>query len=78
MEAVAKGTPDGYSMVFGTPAVAINGTLYKNLPYDPVKDLVPLGLAAWGPYAVYVSSKLPVNSISDLIAHAKANPGKLN
>jgi tripartite-type tricarboxylate transporter receptor subunit TctC len=78
MEAVAKATPDGYSMVFGTPAVAINGTLYRGMSFDPVKDLTPLSLAAWGPYAVYVSTKIPVNSVGDLIAYAKANPGKLN
>lgn len=78
MEATAKAAPDGYTLVFGTPAVAINGSLYRKLAYDPVKDLVPLSLAAWGPYIVYVSGALPVNSIADLIAYAKARPGKLN
>ena len=52
MELVAKGPADGYAMVFGTPAVAINGTLYKKLSYDPLKELVPISLAAWGPYLV--------------------------
>jgi len=78
MEATAKAPPDGYTLVFGTPAVAINGTLYKKLSYDPVKDLVPLSLAAWGPYIVYVSGALPVNNVAELIAYAKARPGKLN
>jgi tripartite-type tricarboxylate transporter receptor subunit TctC len=78
MEATAKAAPDGYTLVFGTPAVAINGALYKKLSYDPVKDLVPLSLAAWGPYIVYVSGTLPVNSVAELIAYAKARPGKLN
>ena len=78
MEAVAKGPADGYSMVFGTPAVAINGTLYKKLTYDPLKELVPISLAAWGPYIVYASGALPVNTIAELIAYAKARPGKLN
>ena len=78
MEASAKAPPDGYTMVFGTPAVAINARLYKQLSYDPLKDLVPLSLAAWGPYIVYASGTLPVNSVSELIAHAKAKPNELN
>jgi len=78
MEATAKAAPDGYTMVFGTPAVAINGKLYKQLGYDPVKDLVPLSLAAWGPYIVYASGTLPANSMSELIAYARAKPGELN
>ena len=78
MEAIAKAPPDGYTLVFGTPAVAINGKLYKQLGYDPLKDLVPLGLAAWGSYVVYASSTLPVNNMSELIAYAKAKPNELN
>jgi len=78
MEATAKAPPDGYTLVFGTPAVAINGALYKKLGYDPLRDLVPLSLAAWGPYIMYVSGALPVNTLADLISYARANPGKLN
>jgi tripartite-type tricarboxylate transporter receptor subunit TctC len=78
MEATAKAPPDGYTMVFGTPAVAINGRLYKHLAYDPLKDLAPISLAAWGPYVVYASGALPVNSMSELIAYVKAKPGELN
>ena len=78
MEATARAPADGYTLVFGTPAVAINGKLYKELTYDPLKDLVPLSLAAWGPYVVYATSALPVNSMSELIAYAKARPGELN
>jgi len=78
MEATAKAPPDGYTLVFGTPAVAINGRLYKDLSYDPLRDLTALSLAALGPYVVYASSALPVNSISELIAYAKAKPGELN
>ena len=78
MEAVAKAPPDGYTLVFGTPAVAINGRLYKQLSYDPLKDLAPLSLAAWGPYIVYASGALPANSMGELIAMAKAKPGELN
>ena len=78
MEAAAKAPPDGYTLVFGTPAVAINGSLYKKLSYDPLQDLVPLSLAAWGPYIVYASGSLPVNTTAELIAYLKARPGKLN
>ena len=78
MEAVAKAPADGYTLVFGTPAVAINGALYKKLGYDPLRDLVPLSLAASGPYIVYASGALPVSSVGELIAYARANPGKLN
>jgi tripartite-type tricarboxylate transporter receptor subunit TctC len=78
MEAAAKAPPDGYTLVFGTPAVAINGSLYRKLSYDPLKDLVPLSLAAWGPYVVYASGSLPVNTTAELIAYLKARPGKLN
>jgi tripartite-type tricarboxylate transporter receptor subunit TctC len=78
MEAAAKAPADGTTLVFGTPAVAINGALYKKLSYDPVKDLAPLSLAAWGPYIVYASGTLPVKNIAELIAHLKARPGKLN
>jgi len=78
MEATAKAPADGYTLVFGTPAVAINGKLYKQLSYDPLKDLAPLGLAAWGPYIVYTSGTLPVNSVSELIAYAKAHPNEWN
>src|SRR5206468_1023503 len=78
MEATAKAPPDGYTLVFGTPAVAINGRLYRLLAYDPLKELTPISLAAWGPYVVYASGALPVNSMSELIAYAKAKPGELN
>jgi len=78
MEAAARAAPDGYTLVFGTPAVAINGTLYRKLSYDPLKDLAPLSLAALGNYVVYASGKLPASSVAELIAYAKARPGAVN
>ena len=78
MEATAKAAPDGYTLVLGTPAVAINGALYKKLAYDPLKDLVPLSMVALGSYVVYVSGTLPVNTAAELIAYARARPGKMN
>src|SRR5215213_7258061 len=78
MEATAKAAPDGYTLVLGTPAVAINGALYRKLSYDPLKDLVPVSLVAWGPYVVYVNGALPVNTTAELIAYARARPRQLN
>lgn len=78
MEAVARAPADGYTLVFGTPAVAINGTLYRKLSYDPLKDLAPLSLAAWGPYILYASGKLAASSVAELIAYARAHPGAVN
>jgi tripartite-type tricarboxylate transporter receptor subunit TctC len=78
MEAVAKAPADGHTLVFGTPAVAINGALYKKLSFDPIKDLTPLTLAAWGPYVFYASGKTPVASVAELIAYVKARPGQVN
>ena len=78
MEAAAKAAPDGYTLVFGTPAVAINGTLYKSLAYDPMKDLVPLSLAAIGNYVVYASGKLPAATMAEFIAQARPRPRAFN
>ena len=78
MEAAAKAPPDGYTLVLGTPAVAINGALYRKLSYDPLKDLAPLSMVALGSYVVYVSGTLPVNNAAEFIAYARARPGKLN
>jgi tripartite-type tricarboxylate transporter receptor subunit TctC len=78
MEAAAKAAPDGYTLVLGTPALAINGALYRKLSYDPLKDLAPLSMIALGSYVVYVSGTLPVNSAAEFIAYARARPGKLN
>ncbi len=77
--AVAKSTPDGYTILMGTSTpLAINATLYKHLPYDPVKDFVPLALIATIPFVLVVNNDLPVHSVAELIAYAKAHPGELS
>ena len=77
--AVAKSTPDGYTLLMATSTpMAINVTLHKNLPYDPANDFVPLALVAQSPFVLVVNPDLPVKSVADLITHAKANPGKLS
>jgi tripartite-type tricarboxylate transporter receptor subunit TctC len=76
-ERVARADPDGYTLLSSPPSpLTINKLLYHDLPYDPDK-LVPITLLATGPNVLDVRKDLPVNSVADLIAYAKANPGKL-
>lgn len=76
-EIVLKAPADGYTLLVGSNPY-INKALYKKLPYDIEKDFQPVTLLANGPMIIAVNNNLPVNSIKDLIAHAKKNPGKLN
>jgi tripartite-type tricarboxylate transporter receptor subunit TctC len=77
--AVAKSTPDGYTILMGTSTpLAILATLYKRLPYDPAIDFVPLELIATIPFVLVVNNDLPVHSVTELIAYAKAHPGELS
>src|SRR5438552_13835540 len=76
---VAKSAPDGYTLLMGTVGThAINASLYAKMPYDHVKDFAPIILVAGVPNVLVVNPSLPVNSVQELIAYAKANPGKLN
>ena len=78
-ELVAKSAPDGYTMLMGTVGThAINPSLYEKMPYDHVKDFVPVVLVAGVPNVLVVNPALPVKSVQELVAYAKANPGKLN
>jgi tripartite-type tricarboxylate transporter receptor subunit TctC len=75
---VAKSKPDGYTLLFtGTPHV-ISAWLYKSLPYDSLKDFAPVSLVASGPYVVVVNPQLPVGSVRELVAAAKAQPGRID
>ena len=76
-EAVARAAPDGYTIVLHTSVIATDPTLKKNAAYDVKRDLAPITLAVTGPYLVVVNPSLPVKNIAELIAFAKANPGKL-
>ncbi len=79
VDAVAKSPADGYTLVIGqTSNLAINPTLYSRLPYDPEKDLTPVGLVASAPLVLVVSASSPYKTLADVIAAAKAEPGKLN
>ncbi|MGE4243465.1 Bug family tripartite tricarboxylate transporter substrate binding protein [Ramlibacter sp.] len=77
-ELVAKSKPDGYTLLLATTALATSPALYKKLNYDPVKDLQPVVSLIYAPFALVVSADLPVRSVQELIAYARANPGKLN
>mgnify|MGYP001575349290 FL=1 len=76
---VAKAPADGYTLMF-TPSgtLTTNATLYKNLPYNPAADFVPIALLVKVPFVLVVDPSLPVRSIPDLIKYAKERPGILS
>ncbi|MCY7389362.1 MAG: tripartite tricarboxylate transporter substrate binding protein [Burkholderiales bacterium] len=75
----AKAAPDGYTLTIGTTSNhAIAVSLYKKLPYDPVRDFVPITMLAVSQNVVVINPGVPANNIKELVAYAKANPGKLN
>jgi tripartite-type tricarboxylate transporter receptor subunit TctC len=75
-EQVARAAPDGYTLLLATSTtLAINKTLYRNLPYDPVKDFTPIALVAGVPFALIINPTLPAKTLSEFIAYAKSNPG---
>src|SRR3989440_3292172 len=76
-EMVAKSAPDGHVMLIVPLTFTVSPSLYK-LPYDPVKDLLPVTLVASAPLMLVVHPSVPVKSVAELIAYAKANPGKLH
>ncbi len=77
--AVAKAAPDGYTLFFGAAGpLAVNPALYDKLPFDPVKDFAPIGLVGSMALFLTVPASMPVKSVKDLVALAKAKPGQLN
>ncbi len=76
-EYVTRAKKDGYTLYVGTIANTINRALYKNLNYDFLNDFAPVGLMASIPNVLVVNPKLPIKTVSEYIAYAKANPGKL-
>jgi len=78
-EAVARSTPDGYTLAFATNGMmATNVSLYKKIGYDPVKDFAPITIIGTQANILYVHPSVPAQSLAELVALAKANPGKLN
>jgi tripartite-type tricarboxylate transporter receptor subunit TctC len=73
---VAKSEADGYTLLMATSTtLAINKTLYKKLPYDPVKDFAPIALVAAVPFALIINPSIPAKSLSEFIGYAKSKPG---
>jgi tripartite-type tricarboxylate transporter receptor subunit TctC len=76
---VAKSAPDGYTILEGALSThAVNASLYRKLPYDPIKDFAPITLVAITPNVLVLNRAFPVNSVPELIAYAKAHPGALS
>jgi len=77
-EAVVRAAPDGYTLLLVAPANAINATLYEKLNFNFLRDIEPIAGIIRFPNVVAVNPQVPVNTIPELIAYVKANPGKLN
>lgn len=77
-ETVARAAPDGYTLTFSTSAThATNPTLYPKISFDPIKDFTHITLMVSAPNMLVINPKVPANNMAELIAYAKANPGKL-
>ena len=77
-EIASKAEPDGYTLLMGTTgSIALNVSLYRKLPYDPLRDFAPVSLVSIAPHLLAVHPSVPVKSVKELIAYAKANPGRL-
>ena len=77
-DVVAKANPDGYTVLMGANTMLMASQLYKNVPFDPVKDFAPVSLAAWGTLMLVANPATGIKSVQDLVARAKAKPGSIN
>ena len=75
---VARAEPDGQTLLFTAASHTINGSLYTKLPYDPIKDFAGVAVVGTSCYQLLANADLPIKNVADLIAYARANPGKLN
>jgi len=75
---VAKAPPDGYTVLMMSLTFTVNPSLFSKLPYDTVRDLIPVTMVASAPLMLVVHPSVPAKSVTEFIAYAKANPGKLN
>ena len=78
MKAAALAEPDGYTLLFQSSSLLVAPAMYKNLDFDPLKSFTPVANVAWGSWVTVVPPSLPVQTPQELIAYAKAHPGKLN
>ncbi|WP_295850182.1 tripartite tricarboxylate transporter substrate binding protein [uncultured Xylophilus sp.] len=75
---VAKAPADGYTLLFGSNTLSINASLYRNLPFDPVRSFAPVGMVATAPMVLVTAADGPLTSVRALVAEAKARPGTMN
>jgi tripartite-type tricarboxylate transporter receptor subunit TctC len=78
VQAVVNAAPDGYTLLFAVSTSSINPSLFKSLPFDFQRDIVPIAGLAELPLLLMVNPKFPAKTVAEFIAHAKANPGKVN
>ena len=78
MAATARAAPDGYTLLAATSNIVTNISLYPKIPYDPYKDFEPVSLLCSSPHVLVVHPSLAANNVNELVAWAKANPGKLS
>jgi tripartite-type tricarboxylate transporter receptor subunit TctC len=78
MEAVARASPDGYTLVLNTIPLVTNQSLFPKLSWDPIRDFAPIGMVATGPHVLVVPARVQAKNVAELIALARANPGKLS
>ena len=77
-KSVAVAEPDGYTLLFSSPGPLVTAAaIYKNLDYDPIKSFTPIAMVIYAPQMLAVHPSMPVNSLPELIAYAKSNPGKV-
>src|ERR1700724_2961271 len=77
-ELVVKAVPDGYTIICDVLTNVLNTTLYQHLNFDFIRDIAPVAPVANAPYVILVTNSLPVTTVPEFIAYAKANPGKIN
>jgi tripartite-type tricarboxylate transporter receptor subunit TctC len=78
MEAAARAKPDGYTIVLNTIPLVTNQSLFQNLTWDPIRDFAPIGMVATSPHVLVVPLKTPAKTVAELLALARASPGKLS
>jgi tripartite-type tricarboxylate transporter receptor subunit TctC len=78
-KAVTLADPDGYTLTLASPGpITVAPAVYKNLDYDPIRQLVPIAMIATSPFVLVVNPEVPAKSVSEFVAYSKANPGKVN
>jgi tripartite-type tricarboxylate transporter receptor subunit TctC len=77
-EYASRTKPDGYTLLMASPSHAINASLYKSLPFDPIKDFTPVALAGSGPLVLVVNASSPIHTLKEFLATARAKPGWIN